>query len=269
MPKRYKKKRLLVFVAICLVVAGFYGIKILNHNSDRDKLETTLEAIENLNAVTETEDSENTEIIEPAAELDAKNPYYDYIEMKMLSVDFAELKTINPNVKGWVNVLGTNINYPFVRATDNEYYLTHSFDGSYNQSGWVFMDYRNGDENKHTILYAHARYEGTMFGSLKNILTDGWLNNPNNFIIRTSTATENSLWQIFSAYHLPDTSDYLKIAFASDADFLDFTEMLKNRSVYDFHTTIAPSDKILTLSTCYNDDERLAVHAKLIKREAR
>ena len=30
-----------------------------------------------------------------------------------------------------------------VQTTDNEYYLTHSFNKSANSSGWVFMDYRN------------------------------------------------------------------------------------------------------------------------------
>ena len=44
----------------------------------------------------------------------------------MLNVDFSELKKINNNVKGWVQVNGTNINYPFVQSNNNKYYLTHS-----------------------------------------------------------------------------------------------------------------------------------------------
>ena len=45
--------------------------------------------------------------------------------------------------------------------------------------------------------------------------------------------------------------------------------MLINRSIYDFKTSISENDKILTLSTCYNDDERLVLHAKLIKLQKR
>ena len=41
--------------------------------------------------------------------------------------------------------------------------------------------------------------------------------------------------------------------------------MLKDRSVYDFKTNISSDNKIITLSTCYNDDEKLVIHAKLIK----
>lgn len=46
--------------------------------------------------------------------------------MNMLNVDFSELKKINNNVKGWIKVNGTNINYPFVQSNNNKYYLTHS-----------------------------------------------------------------------------------------------------------------------------------------------
>ena len=41
--------------------------------------------------------------------------------------------------------------------------------------------------------------------------------------------------------------------------------MLKDRSIYDFKTTLSDTNKIMTLSTCYNDSEKLVVHAKLIK----
>ena len=55
--------------------------------------------------------------------------------MNLINVDFNELKKINSNTKGWIQVNGTNINYPFVQAKDNKFYLTHSFDKSYNSAG--------------------------------------------------------------------------------------------------------------------------------------
>ena len=50
-------------------------------------------------------------------------------------------------------------------------------------------------------------------------------------------------------------------------EFLEFGNMLLKRSSHDFGTTLSPNDKILTLSTCYNDEEKVVLHAKLIKRE--
>ena len=44
-----------------------------------------------------------------------------------------------------------------------------------------------------------------------------------------------------------------------------FTDKLKDRSIVDFHVEINENDRMLTLSTCYNNsDYRLVVHAKKI-----
>jgi len=60
----------------------------------------------------------------------------------------------------------------------------------------------------------------------------------------------------------------LKVKFEGD-EFLNFANMLKNRSSYKFNTSISINDKILTLSTCYNKKEKLVLHGKLIKQEKR
>ena len=105
-----------------------------------------------------------------------------------------------------------------------------------------------------------------MFGSLKNILTSGWLNNKNNYIVKLSTEYENNLWQVFSVYKIKTTNDYLQISFISNESFLEFTDKLIKRSNFNFNTKVNENDKILTLSTCYNEKEKVVLHAKLIKR---
>ena len=106
-----------------------------------------------------------------------------------------------------------------------------------------------------------------MFGTLRNALTNGWLDNINNYVFKISTPYENSLWQVFSIYHIPTTSDYLRINFSNDADFDSFIKMLTDRSAHNFNTNVTSSDRIITLSTCYNESERVVLHAKLIKYE--
>lgn len=87
--------------------------------------------------------------------------------------------------------------------------------------------------------------------------------------VKISTETENTLWQVFSVYHIPTTSDYIQTEFNSDQEFLRFANMLKDRSSYNFDTNISEIDKILTLSTCYSKTDKVVMHAKLIKRETR
>ena len=271
-----KKKRLLtlIFLIITLSVSiallVFSGFKILKwHNDNKDILDLT-QKIEEVAKIEEVKDNEGTEIIEQE-NISNVDPYWDYIKVPLINVDFDELKKINDTTVGWIQVKGTNINYPFVQANNNSFYLSHSFDKSRNAAGWVFLDYRNklDKNNKNTILYAHGRLDTTMFGSLKNILTNGWLRNKDNYIVKLSTPYENTLWQVFSVYQIPTTSDYIRVEFNSDEEFLEFANMLKDRSSFDFDTTVSAYDKILTLSTCFNSTDKVVLHAKLIKKETR
>ncbi len=117
--------------------------------------------------------------------------------MNLIDVDFSKLKEKNSDTIAWIKVNGTNINYPIVKTTDNDYYLNHSFDKTYNDAGWIFMDYRNTLNNdKNTIIYGHGRLDKTMFGTLRNILKSSWLNNTNNYVIKMSNDKENTLWQV-------------------------------------------------------------------------
>ena len=45
--------------------------------------------------------------------------------------------------------------------------------------------------------------------------------------------------------------------------------MLVDRSSYNFNTNVSENDNVLTLSTCYNNNEKVVLHAKLIKKETR
>ena len=184
-----------------------------------------------------------------------------------IDVNLADLKKMNNDVVGWLKVNGTNINYPYVKTDNNTFYLTHSIDKSKNSAGWVFLDYRNNSDNydKNNIIYAHARVDKTMFGSLKDALTKEWFNKEEEKIIKTSTLTENSIWQIFSVYKINNTTDYLNINFKDEDEFLKFSNKLKERSIFNFNIDINKDDKILTLSTCYNKNVKTVMHAKLIK----
>ena len=205
--------------------------------------------------------------VEKAIELGVKSVdiYFDYMKLKFIDVDINKLKTFNPDTIGFIKVMGTNINYPFVQTLDNDYYLNRSYDKTYNNAGWIFLDYRNNEFNdKNTIIYGHGRINGTMFGSLKDTLKSSWQNNKDNYIIKISTEKENSIWQIFSVYKIATTSDYLQTSF-SDNEFESFINLIKGRSSYNFETNVTNEDKVLTLSTCYNDNDKMVVHAKLIK----
>jgi sortase B len=261
---------ILLICIICFIVSGYNILtwyldgrsadKLINEATDMAEI---LETVEEGEAINPPDEEDNTE--------EQISDYWYYMSYPFINVNFTELKEKNSDTVGWIEVKGTNINYPIVQTTNNEYYLKHSFDKSYNIAGWIFLDYRSSFENmgKNTIVYGHGMLNQIMFGSLPNVLKNNWLQNNENHIIRISTPTENSLWQVISVYTIPPEGYYISTDFENDDAYQSFIETILSRSIYDFNTTVTINDQILTLSSCYSKSDRVVVHAKLIKKSVR
>ena len=128
------------------------------------------------------------------------------------------------------------------------------------------MDYRNniGMSDDNTIFYGHNLLNNTSFGSISKIFTNNWIRNSSGKIIYL---TDNTLYtyQIFSAYYINPESYYLQTNLDNKIEFLN---TLKTRSIVKFNVDVSVNDKIVTLSTCTNDNTgRKVIHAKLISQE--
>ena len=201
-----------------------------------------------------------------------KSLYWKYLNTPLSSVDFKDLKKQNSDTVAWIIVKNTNVNYPVVQTTNNDYYLHHSFNRKVNGAGWVFADFRDNfsNFNQNLVIYAHGRKDKVMFGSLTNTLKPNWYKNTDNQIIQLSTLKYNTMWQIFSIYKVKAESYYITTDFGSTKSFENFIKKMKERSIYDFNVDVTTNDKLLTLSTCYNDNGiRLVVQAKLVKIQER
>ena len=269
--RRKKRKRIkwLIILIISLLICTLCIIKIFIWNKDNNKIDEITKDIDTKKIVKETQ-TETAENINPPE--NKSDDYWNYIKMDMMSVDFNELKKKNSDTVGFIKVNGTNVNYPIVQSNNNSYYLKHAFDKTPNSAGWVFADYRNNMINfdKNTVIYGHSRSNQTVFGSLKKVLNKSWYSNKDNHIIKLSTPTENTLWQIVSIYTIAPESYYITTKF-SESQFQTFVKTIKERSQINFSGTINENDKILTLSTCEDvaGTRRLVIHAKLIKLDKR
>lgn len=186
-----------------------------------------------------------------------------------ISNKYMALLEINPDTIGWLKVKDTKIDYPVVKTTNNDYYLNHGYQKEKDYAGWIFMDYRNSFETlgKNTIIYGHNRYQsGIVFGTLDYTTKKDWFTNSDNLIIEFETIYEELKWQIFSIYKINNTTDYIQTHFDSDKDFGEFISLIQDRSLHDFGVDINPHSKILTLSTCLDNNRRLVVHAFLLNK---
>ena len=187
--KKYKRKIivsiiLIIFVSIMIVT----GIMIFKWAKENKKTKDIINDIKDTVSVDEN--------------VENKDKY---------NVNFEELKQTNSDTIAWIKVSGTNIEYSIVKTNNNDFYMTHSFDKSYNSAGWVFMDYENrfdGTDNN-MVIYAHNRKDGTLFGTLKNILTEEWQSNEENFTIPFITENEKVEYQVFSVYRIENEDYYI------------------------------------------------------------
>ena len=183
--KRKLKKKNIIVLIIILVSLSFMiysAVNIFTWKKENDETDDLVKHLSDISNPIEKKDGELVELIEPDDTVPPENPFWQYAEMNLLYVDFSELKQVNSKTVGWIEVKGTNVNLPYVQTNDNKYYLDHSFDNSYNSCGWAFLDYRNNKNelDKNNIIYAHGRKNGSMFGSLRNLLKTDWQNNKDN-----------------------------------------------------------------------------------------
>ena len=158
--------------------------------------------------------------------------------------------------------------YPVVKGPNNSFYLNHCFDKSNNSAGWIFADYRNKFDNtdKNIVIYGHNIRDGSMFGSMLNILNAKWYENEENTNITLYTENEKCMYKVFSIYKIENEDYYIKTEFKNDNEFEDFIKTLKKRSIKDFNVDVSKDDNILTLSTCANNNKyRVVLHAKKVK----
>ena len=257
-----KIKRIILYIILVFFIGVFFFslCHIIMWYFDNKKTDKIINELQDMVEVIPPKENITTEMLD-------SSKYYD---VSLLSVDFTNLLQKNNDVVGWIQIPNTNVDYPFVQTKNNSYYLTHSFDKKYNDAGWLFLDYRNhlNPIDMNTIIYAHGRVDGTMFGSLKNILSDEFLDK-DEYYIKISTLSYNYLFEIFSAYHIKTTDDYLDTNYKDLSKYRDYLDKIKKRSMIDFDNSVSTQNKIITLSTCYNNWEKMVVHAKLIKQEKR
>lgn len=208
---------------------------------------------------------ENKQIINEIAESVTINE--DTNEEKKYKINFEELKQKNSDTVAWLKVENTNIEFPIVQANNNSYYLTHNFDKKYNVAGWIFADYKNklDGTDRNIVVYGHNMRNNSMFGSLKDVITEEWYNNEENKYITFVTENEYQTYQVFSVYQIKTEDYYIKTEFKSN-EFTEFIDTITKRSKKYFGINVSKEDTILTLSTCANNNKyRVVLHSVRVK----
>ena len=227
-----------IIIIVCLFTFCFFAYKIYNYNKEESKQkDLNGNLIEEAVKVTIKEDTENDDNIKDKLPID---------------VDFKVLKNENEDIVAWLYSEGTDINYPVVQANDNDYYLRRLVDGTYNQAGTIFMDYKNNSnfDDYKTILYGHNMKNGTMFGTLTNYKNQEYYNEHKEMYLFTEN--KNFKVELVAGYLTSSESDIYVVSETSNTNNKLLQEAI-SKSTFKSEAEVKAQDKILVLSTCDYD----------------
>lgn len=251
-----KSRKILIGILMCVIVGCMFYIGY--YYLSQSKNEKVYEELQK-------------EVVKPEKEETKESVEESHVE---IPIDFAELQAKNPDIYAWIQIEGTNVNYPVAQsATDNEYYLNYTIDGQEGYPGSIYTENWNTKEftEFNTIIYGHDMKDGSMFQNLHNYSDSTYMEQHPNVVIYTPD--KKLTYQIFAAVvyddrHILHSYDF---AFADQRQaFLDSIYNSRNMgNVIRNDVPVNTDSRILTLSTCMTgqDDKRFLVEAVLISEE--
>lgn len=186
---------------------------------------------------------------------------------RMLKVE--KLQEENEDIIGWIEIEGTNINYPVLQGNDNEYYLTHNYKKEKSEKGSIFLDseYDWSIPSNNLLIYGHNIMNDLMFKDLlKYADKEFYKEHP---VIRFTTKEHDGEYEIISAFksrvfNKTDTNVFKYYNFMNEeteAEYNEFVENAKKASLYEIEATAEYGDELITLITCsyHTTDGRFVV----------
>lgn len=178
-----------------------------------------------------------------------------------LDIDWATLQGQNSDVVAWVQVPGTQINYPIVQTSDNNFYLTHDFTKSQSNFGCVFLDYESasGFSDKNSIFYGHNMLNGSMFHDFVEY-TDATFLSEHPYVYLATPADGTVCLKVFAYVVASGDEELRQTSFASDEEFTAYVQAALDRNEITTDVQAVDVKHLYTFATCsyqFNDARTL------------
>jgi len=207
---------------------------------------------------------------------------YDYVEESGGITPLGRsLLRMNKDAVGWISIPNADIDYAFTRdpgqiAAGNEYYgggeygynyyyLDHDLYGNFHRDGTLFCDWRDNltpvewIQSENLVIYGHNMMNGAMFGMLRRYRQDHsyWLRAPfveldtlyehYDYVICSALITGGNWYSDFIYWDLEELD--------SEEQFNYYMDTVRSKQLFDTGIDVKYGDKLLTLSTCYSDED--------------
>ena len=178
-------------------------------------------------------------------------PTIDNPEEAALSLH--ELRELNDDVRGWITIDGTNIDYPVVQGKNDMEYVNKDVFGEFSLSGAIFLSSRNSSDftDSYNLIYGHNVDGGAMFADVSKF-------GEKDFFEAHRTGTLFSIDKVFNleVFAVVSVNGYDEIIYREQVEYNDPVELQK---LLDYYPQVSPqsadigiknTDRIVALSTC-------------------
>ena len=268
-----KRKILLAMSVLLLGFAVFCGVKFFLETYSPTNLKTEQFGPANL-TVPDSMPTVTPAVDRPVTDNPGVQPSNQ--DENVITVDFASLQAINPDIYAWLYIPGTDISYPVVQHPTNDgYYLHINSDGEYSAGGAIFSEapYNGKDfSDPVTVLYGHHMNAGNiMFGHLQDYFSDPdfLASDPHIYIYTPEGTFEYGVFAAvpFNKNHILFYNDFNNSEIYQG--FFNSVLNIRELGVYtneEYVPSASDNDRVLILSTCLmgNNTRRFLVMATLL-----
>ncbi len=188
-------------------------------------------------------------------------------------IDFNSLQAINSDIYAWIQLPGTEIDYPILQNEETDYYLSRSIYKKYLFAGCIFTNKVNAKDfsDPVTCIYGHNMRDGSMFRALHKFKEKEFFDKNEFFYIYTPG--HKYTYKIVSALKYDNRRITAVYDFTQESEILSFQYSIMNPKFELFNSredvTLSAESKIVTLSTCISGQSayRYIVNGVLISDE--
>lgn len=229
---------IIICATVAVICAVFLVKQLLDYKADDDVYKDAAASYSEENTTAPADETGNTDVSDSFPE-----------------IDFISLTAEAPDVKAWLKIPGTEINYPVVHTDNDSYYLTHLYNKKAGKAGSLFIEAQNNPDfnDSNTIIYGHAMNNGSMFAYLLRFRNQDYIDDhPYGYIVTPDVKYRVHFFAAFTASpdELGSSTSPWRIDFSGPDDYASWLSKMASRSDVSSDVSVTSEDRTVTLSTC-------------------
>ena len=162
-----------------------------------------------------------------------------------------DLKKLNPDVKAWIQVPKTNIDYPVVQGQDDMEYINKNVYGEFELSGAIFLSCLNKDDfsDPYNLVYGHNMKNGGMFADVADFTNKEYFETHQKGKLYLTDTTRKIRFFACMKVTAADAKIYHPDGYRKE-NLKDLLDYIQANAVQYRDVNVADENSLIALSTC-------------------